>query len=122
MEDRGWRSPRRGTCKLEIRSLIWISMLFLNFHVTNSIPDPEVCQINLFGSICTIYTFKAYHGLSIEEYDSFLQELHPPHPPRYDVNLARAKRQAGEQTYEFDSDEEEEGTWDDWGPPSSCSR
>ena len=60
--------------------------------------------------------------MSIEEYDSFLQELHPPHPPRYDVNLARAKRQAGEQTYEFDSDEEENDQWDEWGAPSSCSR
>ena len=57
-----------------------------------------------------------------EEYDIFLQELHQPHIPRYDVNLARIKRQAGELTYEYDSDEEDSGPWDEWGSPSSCSR
>ena len=48
--------------------------------------------------------------------------FHPAHPPRYDRAVARTKRQAGLESYEFNSEEEESGDWGDWGPPSACSR
>lgn len=97
MENKHWRYPPGG--------VITVFLLATLYTITVSKPDPE-----------------AYHELDEEEYDIFLQELHQPHIPHYDVNLARLKRQAGELTYEYDSDEEESGPWDEWGPPSSCSR
>ena len=51
-----------------------------------------------------------------------MRSLHPAHPPQYDLEVARTKRQAGQESYEYSSDEEEEGPWEDWGPPSPCSR
>ena len=51
-----------------------------------------------------------------------MRELHPARAPRYDTELARTRRQAGVETYEYDSDEPESGDWEDWGPPSPCSR
>ena len=48
--------------------------------------------------------------------------FHPAHPPRYDQQVARTKRQAGLESFEFSSEEEETGDWSDWGAPSGCSR
>ena len=47
MEDRGWHSPDGGTPKREIRSLLWIAVVFINLSVINSTPDPEVYIIKV---------------------------------------------------------------------------
>ena len=65
---------------------------------------------------------QAYHELSKEEYEGFMRWFHPAHPPRYDREVARTKRQAGQESFEFNSEEAESGDWGDWGPPSACSR
>ena len=82
-------------------SLLWIFSL----HHTSAVPDPD-----------------AFHELSNEEFESFMRDLHPPRAARYDTEVARSKRQAGVQTYEYDSDDVESGPWDDWGQPTACSR
>ena len=82
-----------------ILRLLWILPLVLTD------PDPE-----------------ALHVLSEAEYDTWLQGLHPPQRVTYDTNVARVKRQAGVQTYEFNSEETESGPWEEWGQPSACSR
>ena len=64
----------------------------------------------------------ALHEVSEAEYDSWLRSLHPPQPLTYDTQVARIKRQAGIQTYDFNSDEAESGPWEEWGLPGACSR
>ena len=93
-----WNTLRGGGC--HHWSILWIftSCCF-------AVPDPD-----------------AFHPLSKDEFDSFMRELHPARAPRYDTELARSRRQAGVETYEYDSDEPESGDWEDWGPPSPCSR
>ena len=86
--------------------LIWISLIHIPH--TQAVPDPE-----------------AYHELSNEEYDTFLRDAPQDYPhkiPEYDIDVARNKRQAGVETYEYNSDETESGPWGDWGQPSLCSR
>ena len=84
---------------LRILRLLWILPLSLTD------PDPE-----------------ALHVLSDAEYDTWLQGLQPPQRVTYDTAVARVKRQAGVQTYEFNSEETESGPWEEWGQPSACSR
>ena len=82
-------------------SILWI----FSFRCISSVPDPD-----------------AFHELSNEEFESFMRDLHPPRAARYDTEVARSKRQAGVQNYEYDSDDVESGPWDDWEPQSACSR
>ena len=64
----------------------------------------------------------AFHEITKDEYESFLRELHPPKQISFDTEVARYKRQAGIESYEYNSDDPEQGPWQDWGPPSTCSR
>ena len=85
-------------------SILWIFSLS-NILFSTAIPDPD-----------------AFHELSKDEYETFLRDLHPPSHVSYDTDMARYKRQAGIETYEYNSDEEESGPWEEWGQPSTCSR
>ena len=78
---------------------LWLISLCL------AVPDPE-----------------ALHTLTEAEYDTWLQGLHPPQRVTYDTAVARVKRQAGLNSYEFNSEETESGPWEEWGQPSACSR
>ena len=94
-----WRTLRLGG---QHWSFLWIFTLVTLLHAA---PDPA-----------------AWHELSEAEYELVLRDLHPPRPASWDSGLARAKRQAGLQTFEYNSEDADQGPWEEWGPPSPCSR